>query len=210
MPTQKSYVNKFTMSEQEEKKVNHEEVTVSEESNEETMDNESTPSEAAESEETHEYGEAESEDPLTKLQAELEEEKGKFLRLYAEFENFRRRNAKERLDLIASASADLMKELLPVMDDFGRAIEVNKTSEDIKAVKEGFELLHQKLTKTLESKGLKAVDSKGQPFDAEIHEAIAQVPVQDAKEKGMIIDVVERGYTLNEKVIRHPKVVVGS
>lgn len=147
---------------------------------------------------------------LAVLQAQLEEEKGKYLRLYAEFENFRRRSAKERLELIASASAEVMKSLLPTLDDFERAIASNQQITDIEAVKKGFELLHQKMAKILEAKGLKAMDSKGQTFDADTHEAIAQVPVGNVKDKGIIIEVAERGYTLNEKIIRHPKVVVGS
>lgn len=147
---------------------------------------------------------------LSKLQAELADEKNKYLRLYAEFENFRRRSAKERLELISSASADLMKEMLPVLDDFQRAIDSNKNIDDIEAVKHGFELLHQKMTKIMASKGLKPIEAKGTAFDAEMHEAIAQVPVDAAEEKGIIIDEVEKGYTLNEKIIRHPKVVVGS
>jgi molecular chaperone GrpE len=161
-------------------------------------------------EEVHEFGEVEGMDPLTTLQMQLEEEKNRYLRLYAEFENFRRRNAKERMELISSASAELMKELLPVLDDFERAMESNKSIEDVEAVKVGFELLFQKMGSILSSKGLKAVESKNQPFDAEIHEAIAQVPADSVKLKGVIMDVVEKGYTLNDKTIRHPKVVVGS
>ena len=99
---------------------------------------------------------------------------------------------------------------VPILDDFGRAVESNNNIDDINAVKEGFVLLHQKMLKTLEAKGLKAIETKGEAFDAEIHEAVAQMPVEKAKEKGIIIDEVERGYTLNDKLIRHPKVVVGS
>ncbi|GAB5538599.1 MAG: nucleotide exchange factor GrpE [Salibacteraceae bacterium] len=149
-------------------------------------------------------------DPMEQMKKDLEEEKNKYLRLYAEFENFRRRNAKERIELIGSASGDLIKEMLPVLDDFYRAIESNKKLDDIEAVKEGFVLLQQKLTKTLQAKGLQPIESKGEPFDAELHEAVAQVPVEKAKEKGIIIDEVEKGYKLNEKILRHPKVVVGS
>lgn len=157
-----------------------------------------------------EFGEAEPIDPIEKLESELLEEKNKYLRLYAEFENFRRRTAKERIELIGSASADVIKDMLTILDDFERAIQSNETAEDLTAVKEGFQLLHHKLLKLLEGKGLKPFDSLGQKFDADLHEAIAQVPVEEKTKKGTIIDVVEKGYELNEKIIRHPKVVVGN
>ena len=149
-------------------------------------------------------------DPVESLNKQLEEEKGKYLRLYAEFENFRRRNAKERLELIGTASSDVIKDLLPVLDDFQRAIDSNDKIDDINVVKEGFSILSQKLSKILEAKGLKPIESKGQPFDAELHEAVAQMPTDKASKKGIILDEVEKGYTLNEKIIRHPKVVVAS
>lgn len=164
----------------------------------------------SESSEVHEFGEAEPLDPVLSIQKQLEDEKSKYLRLYAEFENFRKRNAKERIELIGSASSELIKALLPILDDFERAIESNKNINDVNAIKEGFVLLQQKLTNTLESKGLKRISSKGESFDAELHEAIAQIPAENTKMKGKIVDEVERGYTLNDKVIRHPKVVVGS
>jgi len=148
--------------------------------------------------------------PEEKLAGQLEDEKNKYLRLYAEFENFRRRNAKERIELISTASSDLIKDIIPILDDFQRAIDSNSSIDDITVVKEGFHLLYQKIVKTLETKGLKSIESKGEMFDAEIHEAIAQVPVEEAKKKGLIIDEIEKGYSLNEKIIRHPKVVVGS
>ena len=158
----------------------------------------------------HQFGEAETDDRIQVLEQDLLEEKNKYLRLYAEFENFRRRTAKERLELIGSATADLMNEIIPILDDFERAMESNKTVEDIDTVKNGFELLHSKMIRLLGNKGLKAMESKGEAFDPEVHEAIAQVPAQDKKEKGKIIDVAERGYKLNDKIIRHPKVVVGT
>jgi len=160
--------------------------------------------------EQHEFGEAESMEPIEELQKQLMEEQNKYLRLYAEFENFRKRNIKERVELIGSATSELMKELLPVLDDFERAVESNKSANDLEVVKQGFELLYQKLSKTLQAKGLKAINPMGETFDAEHHEAIAQIEAEDKKNKGKIIDVVERGYTLNDKVIRHPKVVVGT
>ncbi|NCA21338.1 MAG: nucleotide exchange factor GrpE, partial [Crocinitomicaceae bacterium] len=129
--------------------------------------------------------------------------------LYAEFENFRRRSNKERLDLIATANAGLLKDLLPIMDDFERAIANNATAEDIDGVKEGFNLIFNKFKNTIESKGVKQMEAKGQVFDSEFHEAIANVPVTDEKQKGKVIDDVEKGYLLGEKVIRYAKVVVG-
>jgi len=160
--------------------------------------------------ETKEQQEVEEIDPVANLENQVKEERDKYMRLYAEFENFRRRSAKERIDLIGSATSDLMKEVLPVLDDFERAIESNKSVEDIAAIKEGFELLYTKTAQILQSKGLKVIESRGEVFDAEIHEAVAQIPAPEGTEKGSIIDVIERGYTLNEKIIRHPKVVVAS
>lgn len=146
-----------------------------------------------------------------KLEIELAEAKDKYLRLYSEFENFRRRNAKERIDLIKTASSDLMVELLPTIDDFERAKKANETQEDIEAVKEGFSLISSKLMKTLEAKGLKVMETeKGTAFDADLHEAVTQFPVEDDKLKGKIIDTVEKGYYLGERVIRFAKVVIGA
>jgi molecular chaperone GrpE len=133
----------------------------------------------------------------------------RFLRLYAEFENFRRRSNKERLDLVTTANAGLLKDLLPIMDDFERAIANNSTSTEIESVKEGFNLIFNKFKNTIESKGVKQMEAKGQSFDSELHEAIANVPVTDEDQKGKVIDDVEKGYILGEKVIRYAKVVVG-
>lgn len=133
----------------------------------------------------------------------------RFLRLYAEFENYRRRSNKERLDLIATANAGLLKDLLPIMDDFDRAITNNSTATEIDSVKEGFNLIFNKFKNTIESKGVKQMEAKGQPFDSELHEAIANVPVTEENQKGKVIDDVEKGYILGEKVIRFAKVVVG-
>jgi len=145
-----------------------------------------------------------------KLEHELAEAKDKYLRLYSEFENFRRRNAKERIDLVKTASADLMTELLPTIDDFDRAIQANEKQEDIEAIKEGFTLISNKMMKTLASKGLKVMETpKGTEFDAELHEAVTQFP-GDEEFKGKIIDTVEKGYYLGEKVIRFAKVVIGA
>lgn len=151
----------------------------------------------------------EEKNPIEALKEQVNAEKDKYVRLYAEFENFRRRTAKERIELISSATGDLMKEIIPVLDDFDRAIGSNQEATDLEAVKAGFELLHNKLYRLLENKGLKPMESKGKDFDPEVHEAIAQIPAPSEEEKGKIIDVVEKGYQLNEKILRHPKVVVG-
>lgn len=133
----------------------------------------------------------------------------KFLRLYAEFDNYRKRTNKEKIDLISNANAGILSDLLPVMDDFERAIINNENAADIEVVKEGFHLIFNKFKNTLESKGLKPMVSKGQAFDSELHEAIANVPASNNKEKGKVIDDVEKGYYLHDKVIRFAKVVVG-
>lgn len=151
-------------------------------------------------------------EPVTetqKLEAEVAEAKDKYIRLYSEFENFRRRTAKEKIDTIMNATEGLMKELIPVMDDFERAQKSMETSEDVKAIKEGIDLIFNKFQKTLSSKGLKPMDSKDQTFDVELHECITQFAAGDDK-KGMVIEEIEKGYYLNDKVIRYAKVVVGS
>jgi molecular chaperone GrpE len=133
----------------------------------------------------------------------------RYMRLYAEFDNFRRRTQKEKVELMATASSGVLKDLIPVMDDFERAITYNETAEEIDSVKEGFGLIYSKYKMILESKGLKPMQAKGQPFDSELHEAIANIPAPSDDLKGKIIDDVEKGYLLNEKVVRFAKVVVG-
>ncbi len=147
--------------------------------------------------------------PEEKAKLELAEMKDKYLRLYADFENFRRRTARERLELIGTANADTMKNILPVVDDFERAIKSFDATTEVKPLKEGVDLIYQKLYKTLESKGLKPMKTVGLPFDAELHESIAQFPAPNPELKGMVVDEVEKGYFLNDKVIRYAKVVVG-
>ena len=134
----------------------------------------------------------------------------KYLRLAAEFDNYRRRTAKERLDLVLTEAEDTIKGLLPVLDDCERAIEVLKSAEgDHKAAIEGTELIYNKLYSYLESKGLKKMEVKGKELDTDFHEAVAQFPAPDKKHRNKIIDVAQHGYTLNGKVIRFAKVVVG-
>lgn len=155
-------------------------------------------------------GEAPKASPLDAAKAEIAELKDKYLRLYADFENFRRRTAKEKLEMISGASADMVKLILPIVDDFERAKVSFDSSTDIEALKEGVDLIYNKLYKTLESKGLKAMESKGADFDAEIHESIAQFPAPSEDLKGKVIDEIEKGYYLNDKVIRYAKVIVGA
>jgi len=145
-----------------------------------------------------------------KLKAEAADWKDKYIRLYAEFENFRQRSSKEKLNLISTASEGLMVDLLPVMDDFERTMKALETSPDIKSLKEGVDLVFQKFQKILSQKGLKVMESIGKPFDAEIQEAITQFPAPTPEQKGQVIDEVEKGYTLNDKTIRFAKVVIGS
>lgn len=144
-----------------------------------------------------------------KLKQEVEKEKDKFLRLFAEFENYKRRTSKERVELFKTAGQEVMTSMLPVLDDFDRALKEIEKSEDENLFK-GVELISNKLRETLKSKGLEPMAVKaGDKFDADLHEAITQIPAPDKKLKGKIVDVVEKGYTLGEKIIRYPKVVTG-
>jgi molecular chaperone GrpE len=148
-------------------------------------------------------------DPLKKLQDELAEAKDKYVRLYAEFENHRRRTAKEKQDLIFGANEQLLRSLLPVMDDFERAEKAFQDRNTKEA--EGYQLIHNKYRKILEQNGVKAMEITSETvFNADLHEAITQVPASDESKKGKIVEVVEKGYLLNDKVIRFAKVVVGS
>jgi molecular chaperone GrpE len=147
--------------------------------------------------------------PEEKLKLELAELKDKYIRLYADFENFRRRTAKERLELLGTANADMMKTVLPIVDDFERAMKSFETTQEVEPLKEGVSLIFNKLFKSLESKGLKPMDSVGKPFDAELHESITQFPAPSEDMKGKVVDEIEKGYFLNDKVLRYAKVVVG-
>jgi molecular chaperone GrpE len=148
-------------------------------------------------------------DALSELEEEFQREKDRYLRLFAEFENFKKRTARERVDMFKTAGADVIGSLLPVLDDFERALkEIEKSEDD--SLHKGVELIHNKLRETLKSKGLHLMDVKpGDAFDADSHEAITQIPAPEDKLKGKIIDVVEKGYTLGDKIIRYPKVVIG-
>ncbi|MCR5133144.1 MAG: nucleotide exchange factor GrpE [Bacteroidales bacterium] len=151
-------------------------------------------------------------DNLTKEIQELKEsvnkEKNDYLRLMADFENFRRHSAEAKLELVSTASAETIKGLLPVLDDCERAIKMLTEADDT-AAKEGTELIYNKLLGYLKTKGLEQIDAQGAKFDTDFHEAVAQFPVQEEDKKGLVFDVVQKGYTLSGKVIRYAKVVVG-
>lgn len=143
------------------------------------------------------------------LQAQYDELNRKYLLLYSDFDNFRKRSIKEKADIISTASGDVIKDLLGVLDDFERAITNNENVDDVEMVKEGFKLIHQKMMNTLKAKGLEAMEAKGDDFDPDKHEAITQIPAPSKKEKGKVVDVIERGYNLKGHVLRYAKVVVG-
>ena len=143
------------------------------------------------------------------LEGKIAKDKDDYIRLMAEFDNYRRRTSQEKLELVSMASTDTIKGLLPVLDDCERAIKVLMDSDDSDAAKEGTELIYHKLMSYLQSKGLAVIDAIDKPFDTDLHEAVAQFPVQDDDKKGKVFDVVQTGYTLNGKVIRYSKVVVG-
>ncbi|MEZ5173231.1 MAG: nucleotide exchange factor GrpE [Bacteroidia bacterium] len=174
------------------------------------------------SEEIISESEAQSEEPLSPEELErdvmndegwkkkFEDVNDKYLRLYSEFDNFRKRSAREKIDFVKTASADIFSAILPVLDDFDRASKAMEQSNDIAVVKEGMNLIHQKFWNILNQKGLEPLDAMGKDFDPDFYEAITSIPAADADQKGKVVDVVEKGYTLNGKVIRFAKVVVGS
>jgi molecular chaperone GrpE len=143
------------------------------------------------------------------LKQQVAELNDKFLRLYAEFENFKKRNAKERIEWFKTAAQDVIGDLLPVLDDFSRAIKQLENSKDTAAVKEGVVLIQNKLQGLLESRGLKAMQAVGMEFNPDLHDAITEIEVKDETMKGKVVDEVVKGYYLNDKIIRHAKVVVG-
>lgn len=145
-----------------------------------------------------------------KLKEELAQANDKYLRLYAEFDNFKRRTAKERIEQNQTAGKEVIVALLPVLDDFDRALKAMGTTSDINAIKEGVALVQHKLKNTLSQKGLKEMESKGTTFDADLHEAITNIPAPSDDLKGKVVDELEKGYYLNDKVVRFAKVVVGA
>ncbi len=173
-----------------------EQTTSENENNESDIENETTNSDSELSE-------------LEKKELEYKELHDKYIRLFSEFDNFRKRTAKEKLELTMSAGSDIIKQILPILDDFERAIANNEKSEDMNVVKEGFTLIHSKIKNTLTAKGLKEMNSQGETFDVNIHEALTQIPAPSEDLKGKVVDVIEKGYLLNDKVLRFAKVVVG-
>lgn len=148
-------------------------------------------------------------DKISELESSIKDEQDKFLRLFAEFENYKRRTSKERLELYKTASMDLMMSLLPIIDDLDRASVEFSRSKD-KQLTEGFSIIKNKFNEILKSQGLSEIEVKsGDEFDVEKHEAITQIPAQSDKMKGKVVDVTEKGFKLGEKIIRYPKVVVG-
>ena len=143
------------------------------------------------------------------LEARVAEVNDKYIRLAAEFDNYRRKTARERLDLIATAGEDIIKGMLPVLDDCERALQVLRESDADKSAIEGTELIYNKLMTFLKGRGLSVIEALGKELDTDYHEAVAQLPVQEKKQKNRIVDVIQQGYKLNDKVIRFAKVVVG-
>jgi len=151
----------------------------------------------------------EEDNAIDKLQVELDEQKDKYIRLFAEFDNYKRRNAKERIELIQTAGKEVITSLLDVLDDSERAEKQLQTSNDLEQIKKGIELVFGKLRSTLHAKGLKPMESINTNFDVEKHEAITEIPAPSANLKDKVVDEVQKGYYLNDKIIRFAKVVVG-
>lgn len=174
------------------------------------VQNENIPAE--EQDETQEATAAAQNEPSAedKLKEELAQANDKYLRLYAEFDNFRRRTTKERVELLQTAGKEVIVSLLPVIDDFERAFKSMDKATDVIAVKAGVELVYSKLNNILSQKGLKPMEAIGEPFDADIHEAITNIPAPTDDMKGKVIDEMEKGYYLGDKVVRFAKVIVGA
>ncbi len=148
-------------------------------------------------------------DPVEELQVKYDDLNDNYLRLHAEFDNFRKRTLKEKADIIKSGGERVLTDMLPFADDFERALQALHTAEDKEAMVEGMDLIYSKFLNFLNQHGVKEIEALGQPFDADKFEAITTVPVQDKSQKGVIIDCVQKGYQLNDKIIRYPKVIVG-
>lgn len=159
--------------------------------------------------EAEEKEEAAAADPLEETKAKLAEMQDKYLRQVAEFDNYRKRTIKEKAELILNGAERTVTAILPVLDDFERALKNMEKAEDVTAVKEGVELIFQKFLKIMEAQGVKKIDTADADFNTDLHEAIAQIPAPNDELKGKVMDCVQTGYTLNDKVIRHAKVAVG-
>jgi molecular chaperone GrpE len=146
---------------------------------------------------------------ITELQAKVNELNDKYLRLYSEFDNFRKRTAKEKVELMQTAGEDVFKNILPVLDDFERAIKANSSTTDIKAINDGVNLVYNKFKSTLTQKGLEEMKTVGEVFNPDLHEAITNIPAPSEDQKGKVVEELEKGYMLNGKIIRFAKVVIG-
>lgn len=165
---------------------------------------------AADTEDTQAEAEVNTlENQLEEAQAALEKEKKEYMFLMAEFDNFRKRTIREKAEIIRNAGENVFKGLLPIVDDFERGLKASEDATDVDGVREGMQLIYSKLKKYLEQNGVKEMETQGAAFDADSHEAIAMVPAPGEEQKGKIIDTVEKGYNINDKVLRHAKVVVG-
>lgn len=167
------------------------------------------PNEKSEEQETPQNKEEQLADELKKATEIIEEQKDKYLRLSAEFDNYRKRTMKEKAELILNGGEKSITSILPVVDDLERALKNMETATDVQAVKEGVELIYNKFMTTLGQNGVKVIETQDQPLNTDFHEAIAVIPAPEESKKGKILDCVQTGYTLNDKVIRHAKVVVG-
>lgn len=152
---------------------------------------------------------AENEDMVAKLTEESAVWQDKYIRLSADFDNFRKRTLKEKMELVEYGGEDVIKSMLSVLDDMGRAVAANKDSDNISAIRSGMELIYHKMTDALKQKGVTEIPALGEKFDTDLHDAITKFPVEEESKKGSVIDVVEKGYKMKEKVIRYAKVVVG-
>ena len=193
-----------------EKDINIEDEETQNEAPVEETDKEAEVSENPEDQEDSENSKnSEEQDPLEKAQAEIAELKNQLLYKVAEFENYRKRTLKERAELILNGGEKFITSILPILDDMERAIENGAKTDDPEVLREGMALIHQKFMKTLESQGVSKIDTENADFDTDLHEAVAMVPGMGDDKKGKVIDCLQQGYKLNDKVIRHAKVAVG-
>ena len=188
-------------------------VNASGDSNEEATENNASADNMAEdadnSSDNMAEGEGSAQDAVTLALAEAAGWKDKYIRLQAEFDNYRKRTLKEKMDLVASGGEDVIKSLLGVMDDLDRALNAVRTASDVDALRAGVEMIDSKFREVLRNKGVEEIEAVGKEFDVYVHEAVAKIPAPDADSKGKIVDVVQKGYKLKDKVVRYAKVVVG-
>lgn len=201
--------NKKHNDNEEEKKIDSTNAQTTENAAKVTADQAATDEKEDETPEQDNEQEPKAEDKIAELNKQLENAKKEYLFLMAEFDNFRKRTLREKADLINNGAEKALSEILPIVDDFERAIKANEKVDDIDAVKEGFNLIYNKFIKYLASNKVKAMESTGNDFNTDMHEAVTTFPVDDETKKGKVIDTVLTGYTINDKVLRHAKVVVG-